>query len=720
VNRRNLLAASTALAATAALDPAFAAGAKKAAAAAPAGNPLLAPWKGPYGGLPPFEQIKVEQFEPGVMSGMDMTRKEIAAIANNPAKPTFENTIVALEDAGRPMSRAFSMFGVYASTMSDKPMQAVEQKIAGPAAAFGDEITQNPALFARVKAVYDARDSLKLTPEQKRLTWVRYNGFASQGAAVDAAHKPRLTEINQRLATLYTTFSQNELADEESYTLVLDKTEDLAGLPEPLIAGAAQAAEGHKLPGKWVITNTRSSMEPFLTYSTRRDLREKGWRMWTSRGDNGTATDNNAIITEILQLRAEKARILGFATYAHWITNDNMSKTPDRAMDLMMKVWAPAVARVHEEVADMQAVADAEKAGIKIAPWDYRFYAEKVRLAKYNLDNSEVKNYLQLEKIKEAMHWAAGQLYGFKFTQLPTVKGAHPDVRVYQVTRGSETIGLWYFDPYARAGKQSGAWMNEYRTQENFKGRVLPIVSNNCNFVKGKPGEPVLISWDDASTMFHEFGHALHGLNSNVHYTTLAGTNVARDFVEFPSQLNEHWLPTKEVLSQFAVHYQTGKPIPDELVAKIHKAKTFNQGFITVEYLASAIVDMKAHLAGDRKIDPKTFEPETLKEIGMPEEIVMRHRMPHFGHIFSGDGYSAGYYDYIWADTLTADAAEAFEEAPGGFYDKAVAKKLHDCIMSVGNTVPADEAFRNFRGRDVTVDALMRNRGFPAPAKAKA
>jgi peptidyl-dipeptidase Dcp len=717
VNRRNLLASTAALAALAASGPVLAATKKMTAMTPTSGNPLLAPWTGPYGGLPPFEKVSVELWEPGLDAGMDEARKEIVAIANNPAPPTFDNTIAAFEDGGRALGRVQSLFGVYASTMDDKPMQAVEQKVAGPVAAFGDEVTQNPALFKRVKAVYDARDTSGLTDEQKRLTWVRYNAFAHQGAGVSDAQKPRLTEINQRLATLYTTFSQNELSDEETYTLVLDKTEDLAGLPDSLVAGAAQAAEGHGMKGKWVITNTRSSMEPFITYSTRRDLREKGWRLWIMRGDNGGAHDNNAVIVEILKLRFEKAQILGFPTYAHWITADNMAKTPDAAMDLMMKVWAPAVARVHEEVADMQKVADSEGAKIKIAPWDYRFYSEKVRKAKYDLDLNEVKPYLQLEKIREAMHWAAGQLYDFKFTPLPDVHGAHPDVRVYEVTRGGEHVGLWYFDPWARAGKQSGAWMSEYRTQENFDGKIAPIVSNNTNFVKGEAGKPVLISWEDCTTMFHEFGHALHGLNSNVHYPALAGTNVARDFVEFPSQLNEHWFPTHQVLSQFAVHYQTGKPIPDELVAKIQKAKTFNQGFDTVEYLASAIVDMKIHLAGGAAIEPKAFERDTLKEIGMPEEIVMRHRLPQFGHIFSGDGYSAGYYDYIWADTLTADAAEAFEEAPGGFYDKPTAKRLHDSIMSVGNTIPADEAFRRFRGRDVTVDALMRDRGFPAPAK---
>ena len=540
-----------------------------------------------------------------------------------------------------------------------------------------------------------------------------------EGAALDAASKKRRGEINQKLASLYTTFSQNELADEEGYTVVIDKEADLDGLPDSVRAGAAQAAVDKKLPGKWVITNTRSSAEPFLVYSNNRALREKVWRMWVMRDDNAGAHDNKPVITQILQLRAEKAKLLGFATYAHWITADQMAKTPDAAMDLMMKVWKPASARAREEVADMQKLADSEGAKIKIEPWDYRYYSEKVRKARYDLDENEVKPYLQLEKLREGMFWAAGQLYGFEFTQIHDAPVYHPDVRVFKVTRAGQPVGLWYFDPYARPGKQSGAWMNEYRTQERFKGVVLPIVSNNANFVKGKPGEPILVSWDDASTMFHEFGHALHGLNSSVNYPTLAGTNVARDFVEFPSQLNEHWLPTKQVLSQFAVHYKTGQPIPDALVAKIEKAKTFNQGFKTVEYLGSAIYDMKIHLAAKgQAIDPGQFEKDTMAEIGMPPEIVMRHRPTQFGHIFSGDGYSAGYYDYIWADTLTADAAEAFQEAPGGFYDKAVAKRLHDDIMSVGNTIPADEAFRRFRGRDVTLDALMRNRGFAAPAKA--
>jgi peptidyl-dipeptidase Dcp len=678
---------------------------------------LLAPWTGPCGGIPDFTKVKQSEFVPALKEGIAQNRAEIAKIASNKAAPTFENTILALEDTGRPLGRAATFFNIYTSTMNDKDMQAVEKEMSPIFAAFGDEVVQNPALFARIKAVYDKRDQLGLTPEQKRLVWVTYRRFAREGAALNEADKKRLAEVNQELAKVYTEFSQNELADEENHWLTLEKSE-LAGLPDWLVSAAAAAAKDKKLDGKYVFANTRSAMEPLLTYSTKRDVREKAFRMWTSRGDNNDAHDNNTIIAKILKLRAEKAKLLGYPTFAHWITDYQMAKTPERVMDLLMKVWKPAAARVHEEVADMQKVADAEKAGIKIAPWDYRFYAEKVRKAKYDLDESAIKPYLQLDKIREGMFWAAGQVHGMEFKEVSGLPVAQKDIRVFEVTRGGKHLALWYFDPYARSGKSSGAWMNEYRTQERFKGEIAPIVSNNCNFVPSGDGKPILISWDDASTMFHEFGHALHGMNSNVTYPQLAGTNVARDFVEFPSQLNEHWLPTHEVLARFALHYETGKPMPEELVKKIKAAKTFNQGFATAEYLSSAILDMKIHLAGSADVDAKAFEKQALAEIGMPSEMVMRHRLPHFGHIFSGEGYASGYYSYMWADVLVADAAEAFEEAPGGYYDKALCQKLHDCIISVGNTVEAADAYRAFRGRDATVDALMRDRGFPAPAKA--
>ena len=677
-------------------------------------EPLLTQWAGPYGGIPPFDVVKATDIKPGLTKGMGLLRAEIKAIAMNKAAPNFENTIALMEDAGRPFGRAQIFFGIYTSTMNDKAMQAVEAEMSPVLAALNDEITQNEPLFQRINAVYEAREHSGLSSEQQRLTDVYYTRFARQGAKLDKAQKAQLRKINQRLATLFTTFSQNQLADEENMTMVLESEADLAGLADDLRAGAAAAAAMHGQKGKWLLTNTRSSVEPFLTFSTRRDLREKAWHMWTSRGDTPNKHNNKATIREIVKLRTQRAQLLGYPSHAHWIVADNMARTPEAAMGLMQRVWKAAVARAHEEVADMQKIAEAEGAKLTIEPWDYRFYAEKVRKAKYDIDQDEVKQYLQLDKIREGMFWAAGQVYGLEFVKLAGVPVYHPDMSVYEVRRDGNRVGLWYFDPYARAGKGSGAWMSEYRTQERFRDATTPIVSNNSNFIPGKPDEPVLISWDDADTMFHEFGHALHGLQSNVTYPTLAGTNVKRDFVEFPSQVNEHWLSTDEVLSRFALHYQTGKPIPKHLVDKIMKAKTFNQGFNTVEYLAGAIYDMKLHMMTDPNatIDPGEFEKQTMTEIGCPREIVMRHRPTAFGHIFSGDGYSAGYYAYIWADTMSADVSEAFVEA-GGFYDKPTCNRLRETIFSVGNSIAPDIAFRNFRGRDVDTNALMRDRGFP-------
>ena len=678
-------------------------------------NPLLQKWTGPYGGVPPFDKVKVADFKPALETAMADNLKEIDAIAKNPAKPTFENTIAALEKAGKELDRAGTIYAVFRSTMSSDDFQKVEAEMAPKLAAFQDQIVQNRELFARIAAVYDARETSGLTPEQKRLVWLDYTNFVHEGARLEGDARKRVADINERLASLFTTFSQNLLADETDYVLYLDKEADLAGLPDGARAGAAEAAEARGHKGQWAILNTRSSMEPFLTYSDRRDLREKVWRTYYARGNNGDAKDNNATISEILKLRAERAKLLGFATHAHWRLEDSMAKTPDRAMGLMEAVWKPAVARVREEVADMQALAGPK---ITIEPWDYRYYAEKVRKAKYDLDQNAVTPYLQLEKMREAIFWNAGRLFGLQFKPAKGVPVAHPDIRVWEVTDAAgKHVGLWYFDPYARPGKRSGAWMNAYRNQSRFDGVVPTIVSNNSNFVKGKPGEPVLISWDDASTMFHEFGHALHGLLSSVNYPSLSGTNVARDYVEFPSQLLERWMSVPEILNRFALHYQTGKPIPKELVDKIDRASKFNQGFITVEYLAGALVDMKLHLAAtpDRTIDPQVFERETLAALGMPKEIVMRHRTTQFSHIFSSDGYSAGYYSYLWSDTLSADAWEAFVEA-GGPYDATVAKRLRDNILSTGNTIDPADDYRGFRGRDPGIAALMRKRGFPETA----
>lgn len=677
-----------------------------------ADNPLLRPWVGPYGGVPPLDQFRVEHFEPALAAGMQENLAEVDRIANDPAPPTFENTIVAQERAGRAITRVGTMYGLWGGLMSTPAFQAVERKMAPRLAAFSDEITQNTKLFRRIDAVYNSRDRSNFTPEQQRLAWLYYTTFVRAGARLEAAGKKRVAEINEKLAGLFTQFSQNVLADETDLFLVIDTEGDLAGLPQSVKDAASAAAREKDRPGKWVIGNTRSAMEPFLTFSTRRDLREKVWRLFVSRGDNGGAHDNNQIITEILALRAERAKLLGFATHAHWRLENTMAKTPERALELMQGVWIPAVARVREEVADMQAIANKEGANITIEPWDYRFYAEKVRKEKYDLDENEIKPYLQLDKLRDGMFWVAGELFGLHFTPVSNVPVYHPDVTVWAVTdrASGRPIGLWYFDPYARAGKRSGAWMDAYRAQEKFEKPVTTLVSNNSNFVKGNTGEPVLVSWDDATTLFHEFGHAVHGLLADATYPSLSGTSVARDYVEFPSQLLEHWLKTPEVLQRFALHYQTGQPIPMNLVERIERAATFNEGFATTEYLIAALVDMKLHLAGARRIDPDAFERETLAQLEMPREIVMRHRSPHFLHIFSSDSYSAGYYSYLWSDVITADAYGAFMDA-GGPYDKAVAARLAR-LLALGNTVDPADAYRAFRGREPRVEALMKKRGF--------
>ncbi|WP_309646644.1 M3 family metallopeptidase [Phenylobacterium sp.] len=702
MQRRTFLAASGAMVAASTLPA--------AALAQGAASAVTAAWTGPYGGVPAFDKVAVADFKPALELGMKTERAEIDAIANSKAAPTFDNTIAALERSGDLRSRVGTFYGVWSGTLSTPDLRAVEKEMSPRLSAHNDETLQNEKLFKRIEAVYEARAGL--SAEQQRLTWVYWNRFVRAGARLSPADKARIAQINQELAGLFTSFTQNLLADETDYVLYLRTESELAGLPDDVRAAAASGAKDRGQEGQWAILNTRSSMDPFLTYSTRRDLREKVWRTYYSRGDNGDAKDNNANIKKILKLRVERAKLLGYPTHAHWRLENAMAKTPDAAMALMLRVWPSAIARVKQEVAEMQAIADKEKAGIKIEPWDYRFYAEKVRADRYDLDMNEVKPYMQLEKLREGMFWAAGEVYGFQFEQV-SVPVAHPDIRVWEVKRGGKHQGLWYFDPYARAGKRSGAWMNAYRTQEKHDKPVTTIVSNNSNFVKGAPGEPVLISWDDAKTMFHEFGHAIHGLNSDVAYPSLSGTAVARDYVEFPSQINEHWLPTTQVLSKYALHHKTGQPIPKALVDKIEKARTFRQGFEVTEYLSSAIIDMKFHLAGDVDIDPDAFERDELTKLGMPAELVMRHRSPQFGHVFASDGYSAGYYSYLWSETLALDVVDAFKSSPGGMYDKAVAARLRANVMSVGNAIDPEIAYRKLMGRDVDVTAYLREKGFP-------
>jgi peptidyl-dipeptidase Dcp len=686
-------------------------------AATPAPTPadaITQPWKGRFGGMPAWSRIQVAAFPAAFEAGMASQRAAIKAITANPKPATFENTIAALERSSRMLDRVKMLFEVHTSTLNLGEVPKIEAAMAPRLAAFGDEILQDAALFQRIEAVYQSPAKAKLTAEQQRLVWLWRTNFVRGGARLDASQKAQLSAINQRLAILGAQFNQNLLADETEPCTVIEQEADLAGLGADLRAAAARTAEARGQKGKWVIANTRSAVDPFLAYAQHRGLREKVWRLFVTRGDMGGKTDTKAVAAEMLKLRFDRAQLLGYATHAHWATEPNMAGTPEKAVALMEAVWKPAVAQVRTDVADMQKLIDAEQGGFQLAPWDYRYYAEKLRKAKYDLDLSEVTPYLQLDKLREAMFWSAGQLFGLTFHKLAGVEVPHPDVTVYEVKgpKGAH-VGLWYFDPFARPGKRSGAWMNEYRTQNRLDGPVTPIVSNNSNFVKGAPGQPVLISWDDANTLFHEFGHALHGLSSNATYPTLAGTNTARDFVEFPSQINEHWFTTPEVLNRFALHHKTGQPIPQALVEKIKTAETFNEGFRTMEALASAMIDMKLHLAGGTPVEANAFEKAELDRLGMPSEIVMRHRIPQFGHIFSNGvgAYEAGYYAYLWSDSLTADAWEAFGEGKGP-WDKAVAAKFQREILSVGNTRDQATSFRAFRGRDVNTEALMRKRGF--------
>jgi peptidyl-dipeptidase Dcp len=681
-------------------------------------NVLLAEWTGPYGGVPAFDKMDLADLKPALEKGMELELAEVDAIANNPEPPTFENTIVALEGVGDDLDRVFTYDGIWSSNMSTPEFRAIDMEMAPRLAEHRTKITQNAALFDRIQSVYESDEVESLRPDQQRLVELVYDGFARNGATLEGEAKERYAEINQELAELHTQFGNNVLADEEGYVTYLAE-DQLSGLPEAYVAAAATAAEDRGHEGEYAITNTRSSMDPFLTFSDERDLREKVWRTYYSRGDNGDENDNNALIARILELRNERVQLLGYDNYAAWRLEDRMAKEPERVFEFLEAVWAASTARVEEEVADMQAIADAEGAGITIEPWDYRYYAEKVRQAKYDLDSDEVKQYLQLDNLVAAMHFVAGELFQFAFTPITdgSVPVWHPDVTVWEVTnRGTgEHVGLWYLDPFARPGKRSGAWATTYRSHETYDGLKTTLGSNNSNFIKGAPGESVLISWDDAETLFHEFGHALHYLSSNVAYPTLNGG--VRDYTELQSQLMERWLQTDEVIDNYLVHVDTGEPIPDELVTKIRNAATFNQGFETTEYTASAIMDMKYHTMDPAGLDVDAFEREALAGLGMPGEIVMRHRSPHFTHAFSGEGYSAGYYSYDWAEVLVADAAEAFAEAPGGFYDPEVAAAMVKHLYAVRNAVDPVDAYRAFRGRDATVDALMRARGFPVPGE---
>jgi peptidyl-dipeptidase Dcp len=674
-------------------------------------NPFFADWT-TSDGVPPFDRVKPEHFRPAYERAVAEHEAEIAAVAGDPSPPSFDNTIAALEKSGRSLTRVSNVFHVLAGAHSNDALLEIEREIAPLIARHWNKIHTNTALFRRIDALAKGAETLGLTAEQKRVLERYHITFRRAGAGLDGNAKKRLAEIIERLAALGTTFSQNVLADEQAFALSLHKEAELAGLPDFAREAMKSEAAERGLDG-FAVTLSRSSVEPFLQFSSRRDLREKMFRAFIMRGDNGGQTDNKAIIAETVRLRAERAQLLGFADFAHYRLDDAMAKTPAAVRDLLDTVWSRARKKALADRDELQTLIQEEGGNFKLAPWDWRYYAEKLRQKRCDFDEAAIKPYLSLERMVEAMFYTAGRLFGLTFRPRTDVPVWHEDVRIWEV-RGhdDEPIGLFFGDYFARPSKRSGAWMTSLRDQEKLSGDIRPLIVNVCNFSKAAEGEPTLLSFDDAHTLFHEFGHALHGLLSNVTYPEISGTSVATDFVELPSQLYEHWLEQPDVLRRFALHYQTGEPMPEALLQRLIAARNFNRGFATVEYVACAFVDLDFHaLSAPADIDSASFEAEALNRIGMPEEIAMRHRPPHFAHIFSGGGYAAGYYSYMWSEVLDADAFEAFEET-GDIFDPATARRLHDFIYAAGGSRDPAEAYKVFRGRLPSADALLRKRGF--------
>ncbi|KWT71096.1 Dipeptidyl carboxypeptidase Dcp [Hyphomicrobium sulfonivorans] len=676
----------------------------------PRANPLLSRWGGAYE-LPPFGKITPEDFRPAFAVALKEHKAEIARIADQTAKPTFANTVLALEKAGRTLSRVASVFYNLAGADTNDALQEIEREMAPKLAAHESAIMLNGKLFKRIEELHERRDALKLDDEQRRILELHYKWLVRSGAKLNGKQKKRVAEINGRLATLATQFSQNVLKDEQSWRMVLDE-KDLDGLSNELRDAAARAAVDAGLPGKYVITLSRSSVEPFLQFSARRDLREQAFNAWIRRGEMGEKTDNRAITAEIIALRTEFAKLLGYQTYADYSLESTMAKTPDSVRDLLTAVWEPAVKRAGDERDALQERARAEGSNIEIAPWDWRYYSEKERKARFDVDESATRPYFALDNVIAAAFDTAGKLFGLKFKELKDAPRYHDDVRVWEVTnRRGEHVGMFLGDYFARPSKRSGAWMSAFRSQSRVAGDVRPIIVNVMNFAKGEEGQPSLLSLDDARTLFHEFGHGLHGLLSDVTYPSISGTAVTRDFVELPSQLYEHWLMVPETLEKYATHHATGKPMPKALLKRIKSARNFNQGFSTVEYLASAFVDMDLHAVdaeSNEMLDVAAFEESTLQRLGMPNEIVARHRIPHFLHIMGG--YAAGYYSYLWSEVMDADAFAAFEET-GNAFDRKTANKLHKFIYSGGNRRDPLEAYVAFRGRPPEITGLLKKRG---------
>ena len=692
------------------------AGMKKAAVnATPGDNPLLEDWIGPFG-VPPFSRIKPGHFMPAFAHAFAEHTGEVAAVAADRAAPTFANTIDALETAGQTLTRVSNVFDLLASADTNDDILEIERELAPLEAKHWNRILMDEALFRRVDAIWRERAKLALTPEQARVIERYHVMFTHAGAALEPAAKARLAAVNERLASLATDFGQNVLADEQASTLELDGEADLEGLPDFVRSAARAAAAERGVEGKYLVTTSRSSVEPFLQFSSRRDLREKIFRAWIARGDGGGATDNKAIIAEMAALRAERARLIGYPSFAHYRLDDTMAKTPPAVRALLDRVWAPARSHALADRDALQALVQAEGKNFALAPWDWRYYAEKLRKARCDVDEATIKPYFQLEQMIEAAFYTANRLFGLSFERRRDVAGWHEDVRVWEVRdRAGRHRGLFFGDYFARPSKHSGAWMTSLRDQEKLAREVAPIIVNVMNFPKSAPGEPVLLSFDDARTLFHEFGHALHGLLSDVTYPMIAGTGVLQDWVELPSQLYEHWLERPEILTRFAVHYRTGEPMPADLLRRLIAARTFNQGCATLEYSSSALLDLDLHLRGAdaqpqaQALGIDAFEQTTLARLEMPPEIVMRHRPPHFTHIFGG-GYAAGYYSYLWSEVLDADAFAAFEET-GDVFDPALAKKLHDHVYAAGGSRDPRELYLAFRGRMPTPDGLLKRRG---------
>ncbi|MGW8205432.1 MAG: M3 family metallopeptidase [Hyphomicrobiaceae bacterium] len=683
--------------------------AAKRSTAKTSSNPLLQPWRTLFG-IAPFNKIETEHFEPALKTAFTAHRREIAAIANNPAKPTFANTILAMEKSGRELERVARVFSNLEATDCTEELASVARTMSPRFAAHESAILLDSKLFRRVDDLYARRDKLDLDPEALRLLERTHLNFVRAGAELKPAGRKRVGAIKERLASLVTQFMQNVLKDEQTWHLVLIGERDLAGLPDGFRASAARAAEERGLTGKHVITLARSSVEGFLTFSARKDLREEAFNAWVCRGANGGDTDNRGILAEVVSLRQEYANLLGYDTFAEFALSDTMAKTPAAVNQLLGEVWGYALRKVGEEKEALAAAARADGTNTAIAAADWRYYAEKVRKQRYDLDEAELRPYLQLDQIIVAAFDCANRLFGLSFTALDDLPRYHPDVRAWEVTnRRGEHVGLFLGGYFARPSKRSGAWMSSFRGQHKLGKGSRPIIVNVMNFAKGAEGEPALLSFDDARTLFHEFGHGLHGLLSDVTYPSLWGTSVSRDFVELPSQLYEHWLAQPDVLTRFARHYKTGKPMPARLLKKLKAARNFNQGFATVEFTASALADMKLYAATPPPADVDKFEAEVLGDIEMPAEIVMRHRLPHFMHIVSG--YAAGYYSYMWSEVMDADAFAAFEEA-GDIFDRKTADRLKRYIYSAGNMRDPEAAYVKFRGRPPAVEGLLKNRGF--------